>query len=63
MALDYLKLNDANSIRIPAVDLHKQVSAILRGIGTPEEHAEIVAKILVSSSLRGVETQCALCGH
>ncbi|MEE8045358.1 MAG: Ldh family oxidoreductase [Dehalococcoidia bacterium] len=56
MALDYLKLNDANSTRIPAEDLHKQVSAILQGVGTPEEHAEITAKILVSSSLRGVET-------
>lgn len=56
MALDYLKLNDSNSIRISAPDLHKQVSAILQGVGTPDEHADIVAKILVSSSLRGVET-------
>jgi L-2-hydroxycarboxylate dehydrogenase (NAD+) len=56
VALDYLKLNDSNSIRIPAEDLHKQVSAILQGVGTPAEHAEITAKILVSSSLRGVET-------
>jgi len=56
VALDYLKLNDSNSIRIPAADLHKQVSAILQGVGTPEEHAEITATILVSSSLRGVET-------
>ncbi len=56
MALDYLKLNDTNSILIPAYDLHKQVSAILQGVGTPEAHAEITAKILVSSSLRGVET-------
>ena len=56
MALDYLKLNDSNSIRIPAEDLHKQVAAILQGVGTPAEHAEITARILVSSSLRGVET-------
>ena len=56
VALDFLKLNDDNSIRIPAVDLHKQVSTILQGVGTPTEHAEIVAKILVSSSLRGIET-------
>ncbi len=56
LALDYLKLNDSNSIRLPAEDLHKQVSAILQGVGTPAEHAEITAKILVSSSLRGVET-------
>ncbi|HJP28606.1 MAG TPA: Ldh family oxidoreductase [Dehalococcoidia bacterium] len=56
VALDYLKFNDSNSIRVPAEDLHKQVSAILQGVGTPEEHAEITAKILVSSSLRGVET-------
>ena len=56
VALDYLKLNDFNSIRIPAEDLHKQLSAILQGVGTPVEHAEITATILVSSSLRGVET-------
>ena len=56
VALDYLKLNDFNSIRIPAEDLHKQVSAILQGVGTPVEHAEITTTILVSSSLRGVET-------
>ena len=56
MALDYLKLNDSNSIRVPAEILHKQVSGILQGVGTPEVHAEITAKILVSSSLRGVET-------
>ena len=56
VALDYLKLNDFNSIRIPAEDLHKQVSAILQSVGTPVEHAEITATILVSSSLRGVET-------
>jgi L-2-hydroxycarboxylate dehydrogenase (NAD+) len=56
VALDYLKLNDSNSIRIAADDLHRQVSAILQGVGTPAEHAEITAKILVSSSLRGVET-------
>jgi LDH2 family malate/lactate/ureidoglycolate dehydrogenase len=56
LALDYLKLNDSNSIRVPAEILHKQVSGILQGVGTPEVHAEITAKILVSSSLRGVET-------
>ena len=56
LALDYLKLNESNSIRVAADDLHKQVSAILQGVGTPTEHAEITAKILVSSSLRGVET-------
>ncbi len=56
LALDYLKLNDTNSIRVPAADLHKQVSAILQGVGTPKEHADITADVLVSSSLRGVET-------
>ena len=56
VALDYLKFNDSNSIRVPAADLHKQVVAILQGVGTPEEHADITARILVSSSLRGVET-------
>lgn len=53
---DYLKLNDSNSTRVPAADLHRQVSAILQGVGTPEEHAEITANILVSASVRGVDT-------
>ncbi len=53
---DNLKLNDTNSIRVPAADLHRQVSAILQGVGTPVEHAEITAKILMSASLRGVDT-------
>jgi LDH2 family malate/lactate/ureidoglycolate dehydrogenase len=56
VALENLKLTEANSTRVPAEDLHKQVSAILRGVGTPEDHAKIVAKILVSASLRGVDT-------
>ena len=56
MALEYLKLDESNSIRISAEDLHKQVSAILQGVGTPKDHAEITAKILVSASLRGVDT-------
>jgi LDH2 family malate/lactate/ureidoglycolate dehydrogenase len=56
LVLDYLKLNETNSIRIPAADLHRQVSAILQGVGTPADHAETTAKILVSSSLRGVDT-------
>lgn len=56
MSLDYLKLNDANSVRVPAENLHKQVSAILQGVGTPQAHAEITAEVLLSSSLRGVET-------
>ena len=56
MALEFLKLNETNSVRIPAADLHAQVSAILRGVGTPEDHAETVARILVSASVRGVDT-------
>ncbi|MDA1280507.1 MAG: Ldh family oxidoreductase [Chloroflexi bacterium] len=54
--LENLKLDDSNSIRLPAADLHRQVSAILQGVGTPPEHAETTAKILVSASLRGVDT-------
>lgn len=56
MALESLKLNDENSVRIPAADLHKQVSVILQGVGTPETHAEITAKILTAASVRGVDT-------
>ena len=59
VALERLKLNETNSVRIPAADLHKQVSAILQGVGTPVDHAEITAKILVSASLRGVDTHGA----
>ena len=54
--LENLKLNEANSVRVAAQDLHRQVSGILQGVGTPLEHAEITAKILVSSSVRGVDT-------
>jgi LDH2 family malate/lactate/ureidoglycolate dehydrogenase len=54
-----LKLNDTNSTRVPAADLRRQVSAIFQGVGTPEEHAETTAKILVSASVRGVDTHGA----
>ena len=56
MTLKDLKLNEFNSTRILHDDLLKQVSAILRGVNVPEEHADITSKILVSASLRGVDT-------
>ena len=51
-----LELNETNSTRLPATDLHNQVSAIFQGVGAPVEHAEIAARILVSASVRGVDT-------
>ncbi len=56
MALDFLKFTDENSVRVPAPDLHRQVVAILRGVGTPEEHAEVTAKILTKASLMAVDS-------
>ena len=56
MALDFLKFTDENSVRVPAPDLHKQTSAILQAVGTPEDHAEIVAKILTKASLMAVDS-------
>ncbi len=51
-----VKLDDTNSTRVPAADLQKQLSTIFQGVGTPEDHAEIAAKVLVSASVRGVDT-------
>ncbi len=56
MALDFLKFTDENSIRVPAPDLHKQVSAILQAVGTPADHAETTAKILTKASLMAVDS-------
>ena len=51
-----VKLNDSNSTRVPASDLQKQLSSIFEAVGTPEDHAKIAAKVLVSASVRGVDT-------
>jgi L-2-hydroxycarboxylate dehydrogenase (NAD+) len=51
-----VKLNDSNSTRVPAANLQKQLSSIFQAVGTPEDHAEIAAKVLVSASVRGVDT-------
>ncbi len=56
LALDFLKFTDENSVRVPAPDLHKQSSAILQGVGTPEEHAEVTAKIMTKASLMAVDS-------
>ena len=56
MALDFLKFSDENSVRVPAADLHKQVSAILRAVNVPEDHAETTAKILTKASLMAVDS-------
>jgi len=51
-----VKLNDFNSIRVPAEDLQKQLTAIFKAVGTPADDSEVAAKVLVSASVRGVDT-------
>jgi LDH2 family malate/lactate/ureidoglycolate dehydrogenase len=51
-----VKLNDSNSTRVPADALHAQLSDIFKAVGTPEDDAEVAAKVLVSASVRGVDT-------
>jgi L-2-hydroxycarboxylate dehydrogenase (NAD+) len=51
-----VKLNDSNSTRVPAAALQNQLSSIFRAVGTPDDHAEIASKVLVSASVRGVDT-------
>jgi L-2-hydroxycarboxylate dehydrogenase (NAD+) len=54
--VNQVKLSDSNSTRVPAQDLQSQLTAIFQASGTPENHAEIAAKVLVSASVRGVDT-------
>ena len=56
MALDFLKFTDENSVRVPAPDLHKQVSAILQAVNVPEDHSETTATILTKASLMAVDS-------
>ena len=56
MALDFLKYTDENSVRVPAADLHKQVSVILQAVNVPEDHAETTARILTKASLMAVDS-------
>tara|TARA_B100000470_G_scaffold218134_1_gene203226 strand:- start:2012 stop:3085 length:1074 start_codon:yes stop_codon:yes gene_type:complete len=51
-----VKLDESNSIRVPAEDLRRQLSLIFQAVKTPENHADIAAKVLVSASVRGVDT-------
>ena len=51
-----VKLNESNSTRVSAEDLHRQLSMIFQAVETPENHADIAAKVLVSASVRGVDT-------
>jgi len=51
-----VKLNEFNSIRVPAEDLQKQLPAIFKAVGTPADDSEVAAKVLVSASVRGVDT-------
>ena len=51
-----VKLNYSNSTRVSAEDLHRQLSMIFQAVETPENHADIAAKVLVSASVRGVDT-------
>lgn len=59
MALEFLKIPEDNSVRVPAEPLRKQVAAIFMAAGTPERHAQITADALTLASLRGVDTHGA----
>jgi LDH2 family malate/lactate/ureidoglycolate dehydrogenase len=54
--VNQVKLNDSNSTRVPADTLRKQLTSIFSAVGTPDDHADIAAKVLVSASVRGVDT-------
>lgn len=56
MALDFLKIPDDNSVRVPGESLNKQVAAIFEAVGTPARYAQITADALTSASMRGVDT-------
>ena len=51
-----VKLDESNSIRVPSEDLRRQLSLIFQAVKTPENHADIAAKVLVYASVRGVDT-------
>lgn len=51
-----VKLNDSNSTRVPATALQTQLASIFEAVGTPADDATVAAKILVSASVRGVDT-------
>ena len=56
MALEFLKVTDANSVRVSAEDAHRQVSVILQAVNVPEDDAEVTAKILTKASLFAVDS-------
>lgn len=56
MALDFLKIPDDNSVRVPGEALNQQVAAIFEAVGTPTRYAQITADALTSASMRGVDT-------
>lgn len=56
MALKFLTIPEQDAIRVAAGTIHRQVSAILRAVNVPDDHAKITAEILTAASLRGVDT-------
>ena len=59
MALDFLKIPETNSVRVPAEPLRQQVAKIFEAVGTPARYAQITADALTLASLRGVDTHGA----
>lgn len=56
MALDFLKLPEADSVRVDADAAHSQIVALLAATGVKRRYAEITADALVCASLRGIDT-------
>jgi L-2-hydroxycarboxylate dehydrogenase (NAD+) len=60
MVQDSMRVRAEDAVLVPADPLREQVAAIYIARGAPEEHARIVADILVTADLRGVDSHGVL---
>lgn len=60
MVQDKMRVRAEDAVIVDASALREQVAAVFVARGTPEEHARIVAEILVTADLRGVDSHGAL---
>lgn len=60
MVQDKMRVRAEDAVLVDASTLREQVAAVFVARGTPEEHARIVAEILVTADLRGVDSHGAL---
>ncbi|MBI2964941.1 MAG: Ldh family oxidoreductase [Chloroflexi bacterium] len=56
MALDFLKVKQADAVVVRAPELRQQVIEILRAVKVQQRDAEVTADILLESDLRGVDS-------